>query len=213
MKQLKSIPQSHFREASAVNPFFENEAFAAVGNNKVRASISGLFALGSPLAVLGIIGFVIVNSFNRILRRWRITHIGVKSLEGHPSFTDRDSPSAIVGIGWIPIIQRSLFHMSPDAVYTTISHSVSARRFSPAAARLGYSQVPLSDFFDNSADATANPSRTFIRDSLIAYCPIAKDLSFHFLKGLCVIPPTSSHKKEYSIFGIKKATCLWRQFV
>ncbi len=99
------------------------------------ALIVVLLFVGSPSAVLEVVGTVVVDSVQAVKARRPAPHVGKEVLVAKPPLTDGDSPSSIrVELGVLGIAASSL-HLCPGAVlrcfFAVGSFPMSAAGFAP----------------------------------------------------------------------------------
>lgn len=87
-------------------------------------TIIGLLGGVSPDAIIWLIVTAVIFAFYRQSLHVRWVHIGNKIPNVEPSFTDYDSPSAVVDVGFIFRVGASLVHSSPDRIERMLIHSV-----------------------------------------------------------------------------------------
>ncbi len=93
--------------------------------SQVSAGIIGLFALGSPSAVIFAIRSVVVFAVNRVLRAWTFAHVAQKGRKVvTPFVTDVDASTAVVLKGFTTWSAATLIHLRPDVPSRSQGQSV-----------------------------------------------------------------------------------------
>lgn len=128
----------------------------------------GLFYCGGPDTIVRRVALVIINAMNAVLWRWALPYVCQKSGEViHPSFADRDPPSAVIFPCRRVLIQTALLHRTPRLVFWCAPPSGVAVRDRRAAvftpldsetpARLCSRWWSDNDFFLAAAVASCDP--------------------------------------------------------
>jgi hypothetical protein len=103
------------------------------------SAIKGLFALCSPSTIIGRIGSVIISTIQRHFV-WRIAHVGIEIFKDHPTITNRNAASTIMGKAMKIWVETSCLHRFPRAIGASIwLSSFSVAAFSVFEAMRGFS--------------------------------------------------------------------------
>lgn len=99
--------------ASLFCPFRNGHGFSVMLKNLVAGVVSILDFLGSPAAVIGGVVSVVVDSVERMLRRWSGSHIGNKYLKGLPGIAYANASAAVSCISMVFRSSASVVHVDP----------------------------------------------------------------------------------------------------
>jgi len=112
-----SHPKSCSFDAKFFRPVRKAQRFSVICYKNVVSFVSGLFWFGCPFTIFRRISFVIVNSFNRIFRRWSNPHVVEKIYKRvSPSATNGNPSSTIRFPMWCFGIITSCFHVCPSSI-------------------------------------------------------------------------------------------------
>lgn len=92
--------------------------------SSVNPLVIVLLFLRGPYAILRRIARFIPESFQRITIRRSTAHISNKIPKGRPSFTDSNSPPAVVFIAWVRSVLAPLVNGLPCVIFRGVSESV-----------------------------------------------------------------------------------------
>ncbi len=105
-------------DANSFGPFGNDKGLTVKSDFVVISLVGKLLAPSSPFYINGIVPAVIINSFNRMIRRWPWAEIGIEIREGfHPSFTNSDSSPAIAMVRGMARIQAASPHRYPNMIF------------------------------------------------------------------------------------------------
>lgn len=149
------------------SPFGQLFGLAVVGKYNCVSAISGLLLSRCPAAVLRFVSSIYVIALKSHCGR-ALAHVGQEVLKRHPSFANLDSPSAVVAVVAVVIVQASIFHGLPSAISSrdfsgpavAVVNRVGASHFRLiAATRLGVSALERTGVTQrlSSAIASAQP--------------------------------------------------------
>lgn len=142
-----------------MSPFDSGQCLAVMGDAMVAAFVARLFGKGSPLAVFGTVGAVVINSFKRMRRRWTRPHVRQELFKCVPSRINGDTPTAIPSIGGRRGPRAAHPHTIPDPILGGFAEPMSL--------------VPLSDQLASKAPTrqgiTYRQSRAFDRPGHAAF--------------------------------------------
>ena len=99
-----------------LRPFADGFCNAVVGCKLCAASIGNLLQFGCPPAIFWAVWAVIVNSVNRVLLAWRLSHVGNKVLKRLPSIANVNPSAAILRVVHGLRVFAPVFHARPNAV-------------------------------------------------------------------------------------------------
>jgi len=97
---------------------------AIEGYKSSAPSVAQLRCTGSPYAVVLGVSRIVIESFDRVLRRRSRPHVAVKCLERFPFVAHGDTPPAVVMIGIRCDTTASPSHSQPSDVFRSSAHAV-----------------------------------------------------------------------------------------
>ncbi len=119
----KFLPQSKSRKANTGSfaPFVDGECFSVKGYIMTSSLIIILLAHCCPSTIFGFVISIIIDSI-KTSAIWAFTHIQKECLKFVPSFTHRNSSSAIIIKFWSFRIETPLFHRGPSIPFRSSCH-------------------------------------------------------------------------------------------
>lgn len=123
-------------EPGSPSPFGERKSNPSVANSPVGSRVAILFRFGSPSAILWAVRAVIVDSLDRVSRRWLSSHICKKALEGFPARTYGDAAASIIFISWVRDPKAARQHIRPRVIFRRICAAMCFVGFGSQAAVL-----------------------------------------------------------------------------
>ena len=115
------------------------------------ACIAGLLKFRRPSAIRWRIREIIIDSINRMCRRWSMSHVLNKSFKRQPFIAHCNATASITRKTLIFWIRASLKHVAPASIFRSVRHSMRHYR--------------ISKFFGPQAPATFNAFPKLIRYS------------------------------------------------
>ncbi len=114
---LQSIVERRVVNACAASPFSNDKRFPAMRNVAVVSLVAALLCAGSPSAIVFAVRPVDIVAFQ--CEPWRTrTHVRHERLvRVNPHRIDRDTPSAVIGVGRKARIQAARLHRFPRFVF------------------------------------------------------------------------------------------------
>lgn len=118
---------------------------------RIGATIEGLFGARGPSAILAAVAAVVVNTFERVPRRWSRPHIGKKERKAiAPVYAHFNSSAAVTVVVAVIGVVAALNHPVPDAAFwggagawvVTVDGRSLARRVGPKAATTLRGAIP-----------------------------------------------------------------------
>lgn len=91
----------------------------------ISSRVSALLKVSSPTAIGFAIWTIVVNSFQRMFRRWLWSHIFKEGSEVAPLSANFNPPSSVMHPRYVMWILAACFHCHPRPVFTGKSHAVS----------------------------------------------------------------------------------------
>ena len=155
-----------FANTEAPTPLCNRASFAIDGNEMIVTAVVRLFIVINPSAIIRFVITRIVDALNRVTWRRLWPHIGVKSIELLPAFTNPNAAASVKRILTSIRVLASLFHSAPGIVFWRIAFPmrfVSRRKLFTAETTttqgsLTYESASLMSA-DRATIATANPVR------------------------------------------------------
>ena len=143
---LETHEQRASREPARLRPGREGHCAAIEGQQAIAATVAILRGACRPSAIAWRVGAVVVDPVKA--RSWRTSaHIAQERGEvAAPLFTHRDPPSAVLGIGGVPLVEATALRADPGVIL---------RGLWP---RVPVSSVPLSGALSVEAPATLDPA-------------------------------------------------------
>ena len=112
-------------EAEDFGPIFHTHCLAIKGQHDVRSLISQLLVHRSPFAVPRFIPVIILDPFQRVLRRMSLTHILEKCFKRiAPAVTNRNTPGSIIAIRARSRVVTAAYHVPPCHVFRRASEAM-----------------------------------------------------------------------------------------
>lgn len=124
-----SVMQRLVRNSSRIGDIGQGDKRPVEHRSWSDAAISYLILPLNPLAVFFAVVAIIVDSFNRKSRPWRLPHIKQKSSEARPAFTYLNASSAIVLKNFCIRVVASLVNSGPCCMHFGSSHSMVQARW------------------------------------------------------------------------------------
>lgn len=125
---VDALVQKRARHPALIGPFHKRFAFAECFYPVGSARIESLLALGCPAAITRIIWAVVIVSLKAVSRSWFRSHIGHEGVKiGHPSITNTNAATAVVGESPSCRITTSPQHINPDLIQWMLGIAVFCR--------------------------------------------------------------------------------------
>ena len=165
-----AVPKCKPLNAKNTTPFGHVFSDAVKREWSIVAFVVRLLLLRRPSAIRGFVIAVSVNAVNGMKRRWPVPHVGKKPSKIIPFLANGNTSSAVVFKGFALLIQASLAHARPNAVFgrmgqvvfpVSIPQLVSEE--TSATGRYSDAQTMRSDRFKFAAIAKALPPFLAVR--------------------------------------------------
>lgn len=184
VRQRPSIPKALGYaapfDADSFAPFGFAKFFAIKGDHDIGATIRTLLCNCLPLAVVGRVRAIVINSSKTVLRARPFAHILKERFKRHPSFANGYSSLPVITVAAALWIEASRFHRSPDVKLRRFCEAV-GKSWSHCCANALYFEHPLCRHFamETSARSRASIANLGNNESLLsAAVAQAKELSF-----------------------------------
>lgn len=157
-----------------VHQFSDGEHRSVMGVAQAASPVVCLPYISSPLAIAWLVIAVIVDSFDSVIVRRSLTHIGEKVQKCFaPPIAYRNSPAAIIGKMLVFPVVTAAPHVAPHEEFRGVSAPVDSSSFASGLATQTAAGASISAFeFLNgyrlfiSAIASAEPARMFFACAL-----------------------------------------------
>lgn len=151
-------------EIQTPRPLTEGQREAVVRDQMGFSHVLSLLLTGSPAAILWTVWSGVVNTFDRVLRGWGVSHVFSKAFEGHPPLTDVNPPTSVIGIGSGVRVAASFLHPVPALIHLRPRAPVLCR------ARLGQFSIQTAARLDRPIPKCAS-RHSFFRPTFAATEP------------------------------------------
>lgn len=165
--KIKALVNSLGGDTEPTGPLHNCKILAVKKYTSIYSTVTLLFASGGPTTILRTIGAVIIDSINRIVFAWFLSHVGKKVLKFLPALAYIYSAPPVVMEKLVIFIRTPRLHARPCTVSVRMRKPVSpsgrmeivrsfGSRFSvkaPAGFCLSRVYMRFSDFFNVSASA------------------------------------------------------------
>ena len=112
------------------SPLSERLGLPSCVNNSVRSAVVCLGHNSSPSAIIRSVVAIIVNSVNRMLRGWPVSHVIVKGLERlSPSSAKTNASFSIIREIMVRLAKASFLNAAPRSVLRRSIHPMSFTSF------------------------------------------------------------------------------------
>ena len=135
--------QSLVIDARVQRPVFCGHGASVQGKGDIPAIVAELFSAKRPAAIIRRIISIVVNTIQRVFRRWRIPHVSHERGKGSPPFSAHLNPSAsIVMVAGVVRVFAALHHASPAMVKRVIAKRVCGFQGFPKGRAVFFAQAP-----------------------------------------------------------------------
>jgi hypothetical protein len=190
---LDAHSQGAFGDPYASSPFSQAVRFSTEGDPQRLAIVLGLLERGGPLAVAWFIVAVVIDPFNRVVRRGSWAYVSEEVQErSSPAVAHRNPASAIQVISLVGRVVASLRDSFPAGVFRRLVHSTSSLSAAPTRLRaaIAFAKIPSGHRNNSAAFTKAYP------------------------EGITTLCPASERDhREAAVDVANFAYCTWRQLL